>query len=187
MTVGLAEQVVQVWALIILALAVTGLIVAVVVLLEREPPSAPVGQKKRVRAWCVRNQSWGVRAGGLVCTIGALSVLVWVPAGCTGTKKSACPSYSIDEPWILRSERAALVLVVALFIVAILWYVLVKGMMPSTFGFSTATVGFAVAQTSDTVTQLADQQKTAQETTAAVLRRMDAKIDDLESRVGDLE
>jgi hypothetical protein len=88
-----------------------------------------------------------VRILGCFCFLAALSVVVWVPAGCTGSKKNACPSYSFNEPVILKFERGGLTLVAVLFIAAILWYTVVKGEMPTTFGISGASATYVAAQT----------------------------------------
>lgn len=88
-----------------------------------------------------------VRIFGCLCLLAAISVVVWVPAGCTGSKMNACPSYAFNEPVILKFERGALTLVVALFVAAILWYTVVKGEMPTTFGISGASATYVAAQT----------------------------------------
>lgn len=124
--------------------------------------------------------------GGL-CFLAALSVVIWVPAGCTGTKKNACPSYSFNEPVILKFERGAVTLVAVVFIAAILWFVIISGKMPT--GFSTTSMTFPdlVRESAASDEKLSQQMQTAQAEAAAAARVTALAIGKLEDRVGSLE
>jgi predicted exporter len=135
----------------------------------------------------VEDGSTVVRLLGAGCFLAALGVLFWVPAGCTGASTSACPVYSFNEPWILKGERAAIVLVVAILVVALLWYTLVKGQLPTTFGISTASLTYAQQESSKATEQLKRQLEEAQRETTSSIRGVVEIYEQLNKRVHHLE
>jgi preprotein translocase subunit YajC len=117
---------------------------------------------------------------GIVCLIGATAVLA-VPTGCSGDKRSVCPAYSFNEPWILRIERSGVVFAIALVVAGLLWYSIIKGQMPISFGFSSASITYAQDQAAASTKQLARQLKKDQIQTSAGIAGAVESANDLKS------
>lgn len=138
MAVGVEGQTLVDWGCIVLALAVVGLIVAVVIVADRAPV-LPVAEsdgseddppKKRAK-WHERDYPppWIVRVGTIPTVIVGI-LLFRIAAGCGGTGQGACPGYALANPWILRGERGAAALLGMMFLLLVVCRLGIQGRLP---------------------------------------------------------
>src|SRR5665213_1867626 len=95
------------WTAVALAIAVIGLITTIVVIMERHPPSKSPTQKATVTLVF----EILVRIVSFILIVIAIWSFFHIPAGCTAAKgPHVCPSYALQNPWILRGERSLAIL-----------------------------------------------------------------------------
>jgi hypothetical protein len=84
-------------------------------------------KESEIKCW-YKDARWLVRAFGIAML--AVGYLVFRINPTCGNKGNSCPSYSFNDPLVLRFERGLIVILVLLILCAIFWEILRHGEFP---------------------------------------------------------
>jgi hypothetical protein len=129
-----------------------------------------------------------VRLGGIAAFLVSLGVLFGVHPGCTRLPASMCPAYAFNAPWILRAERAVVVLGVALIVLVVFVKTVIEGELPdvTTTGLKYARRESArgIKQLEGVVTDHATATRQATRQLASMVRALHVRLKHLEEVMG---
>jgi hypothetical protein len=135
--------------------------------------------KPEIKPW-YRDARWFIRAFGLAML--AIGYLVFRINPVCGNRGNSCPSYSFDDPLVLRFERGLVVILVLLILCAIFWEILRHGEFPdqiSREGFKWSKNFKATEKLSES----AIQQDTAIKTLDADVTKINKRVRRVDNRV----